>query len=381
MLNLALILSLLAIHEAKKLNIAVVTDTHIGESCNGNLSYEACKPSKALADVVAKMNELRVDGVFITGDITGSALLEEFQMVREILNGLQMPWWPLLGNHDSWPYSSHNGTFNQTDTPIGDQYFADVFGDILKTNGIHDVPDVSATTGWVGEPCLNQNYPTYNSFYHNFEVSFPSFSSKLKIVCLDWVSRKAALPEAGVGPEVELHDFEGGTFQWFNNYLNQLSAGDDKDSKIFIMQHHPFHNRDILDPFGLNRFYNFTFDKYQDSQVQTLMSTYFPNVNKTFIGTHAGHMHRWFSGKAFTQFTASTSEWLTMPAFETPASKGWWVNSDYVSSFQVFQFELLESNEVSLQKSIGYWKVPEKDSEDWQNATWHVKPVNYVPPV
>lgn len=33
----------------------------------------------------------------------------------------------------SWPYNSHpDGTFNQTESPIGDKYFADVFGDIVS---------------------------------------------------------------------------------------------------------------------------------------------------------------------------------------------------------------------------------------------------------
>lgn len=38
----------------------------------------------------------------MTGDITASALLEEFQKAREILDALTVPWWPLLGNHDRY---------------------------------------------------------------------------------------------------------------------------------------------------------------------------------------------------------------------------------------------------------------------------------------
>ena len=42
--------------------------------------------------LVNKMNNLNLDGVFVTGDITSSALKEEFVMARQILNGLKVPW-------------------------------------------------------------------------------------------------------------------------------------------------------------------------------------------------------------------------------------------------------------------------------------------------
>lgn len=88
------------------------------ESCNGILTYEKCKPIRALTDAVQKVNSMSdVDGnchlqksvvydrmlpkgVFVTGDLTASALYEEFFKCREILDQLIVPWWPLLGNHD-----------------------------------------------------------------------------------------------------------------------------------------------------------------------------------------------------------------------------------------------------------------------------------------
>ena len=87
-----------AIALSKRLNIAVVTDVHIGESCGGDLSIEHCKPVRALTDAVNHINSMKsIDGVFATGDLTASALNTEFQKFREIMNGLQVPWWPLLG--------------------------------------------------------------------------------------------------------------------------------------------------------------------------------------------------------------------------------------------------------------------------------------------
>jgi hypothetical protein len=40
-----------------------------------------------------------IDAVFVTGDITASAIIGEFQKAREILDALSIPWWILIGKH------------------------------------------------------------------------------------------------------------------------------------------------------------------------------------------------------------------------------------------------------------------------------------------
>lgn len=189
----------------RNLRVAVVTDTHIGEGCGGNLSIDKCKPVKTLIDAVNQINQMtpKIDAVFVTGDITSSALKEEFQKAKEVLDLLTVPYFPVLGNHDSWPYTHHSdGTFNQTDTPIGDEYFMQQWGDILSGKK-YTGPTAPKVTRWPGSSCLNGDYPTFNSWFHNYVVSFPGMPG-LKMLALDWVSRGAALPEAGVGPEAEV---------------------------------------------------------------------------------------------------------------------------------------------------------------------------------
>jgi hypothetical protein len=169
------------------------------------------------------------------------------------------------------------------------------------------------------------------------------------------VARGAALPEPGVGPEAELHDFECGTLDWLDKELNAIKS-EDASSKLFIVQHHPFHNRAILDPFGNNYGFNFTFDDYQDKRVQDIFSKYF--TPSSFLGVHAGHNHRWFNGTAFTHFTATSSEWETIPEWETPASKGWWLDESFVSSMTIFTFIADQNGKnTRLLSAEGLWRT------------------------
>jgi predicted MPP superfamily phosphohydrolase len=236
---------------AEKLNVVFLTDTHIGENCNGVLDYEVCKPVRALTDAVNKICSLqRVDAVFVTGDLTSSAQQREFEKFNEIMSVLDkgnIPWFPLLGNHDSWPYKKlSDGSFKQTETPEGDQRFARIFKSRLETGYKHH----AFVSNWPNSTCPNQDYKGVQSWFHNFQVTFPDVFPGLSFLALDWTSRKSALPEPGVGPEAELHDFDCGTTDWLSARLSESSDSD----RFFLLQHHPFHNRDSLDPLGHNRY-------------------------------------------------------------------------------------------------------------------------------
>lgn len=349
----------------RDLRIAIVTDTHIGEACNGDLSYDACKPVRTLTEAVEKINSMSpaIDAVFVSGDITSSALHEEFVKSADILSALIPPCFPILGNHDSWPYERHSdGSFNQTETPIGDQYFAEVFGSLLKDGPKGNRGD-AIVSGWPTGTCLNGDFG-FQSWHHNYMVQFNSFPG-LVILGLDWTARGDALPEPGVGPEAELHDYPCGTTDWLSQQLGPLSTASAdavNTTRFFIVQHHPFHNRDVLDPAGKNRFYNFTFDDKQDARVQSLLDDYFPP--SAFLGIQAGHMHRWFNGSAFTKFTAIDDEWAAVPEWETSACKGWAYGEDFVSAISVFHFQRDDETDVPVLGDVRtFWKIP---SGEWR---------------
>ena len=348
------------------LRVVFITDTHIGENCNGDLS-ENCKPVRNLQDSIARVNTLdpQPDAVFISGDITASALPEQFEKAHEILSAIHAPWFPLLGNHDSWPYTkAADGTFNQTDTPIGDEYFSQVFKNQLDGSK-NTVGAGAVVTDWPTSSCINGDYG-YQTWHHNYRVSFPTIMPELTFLALDWSSRGSALPYAGVGPEAELHEYPCGTTEWLTNQLHDISNKQDKDiqaatQKLFLVQHHPFHNRDVLDPVGHNRVYNFTFDDKQLLTVQNILQTGGLNV-KNYLGVQAGHIHRWFNGHAFTKFTATTQEWMNLIEYETSACKGWYADEQFVSSYTMIDF-IYEEGSIPSEGKINshmnqFWRLP-----------------------
>lgn len=70
-------------------------------------------------------------------------------------------------------------------------------------------------------------------------------------------------------------------------------------------------------------------------------------------------------------------EWLSVPEWETPASKGWWLDETFVSSFSVFTFESAMTNvhstgdndddnsHVHLKNVQGFWRPP--PTHEWKD--------------
>jgi len=58
-----------------------------------------------LRHAVGHLNEMHaadpLDGVFISGDLTSSTQLVQFRVMQTLIDPLVMPYFPVLGDHDS----------------------------------------------------------------------------------------------------------------------------------------------------------------------------------------------------------------------------------------------------------------------------------------
>ena len=78
--------------------VAQITDTHIKP--NGRLAYgNVLDSSSLLRRVVKHCNEFnsKIDIVIVTGDLTDSGQLEEYEEFNKIMKDLKIPWFLIQG--------------------------------------------------------------------------------------------------------------------------------------------------------------------------------------------------------------------------------------------------------------------------------------------
>jgi predicted MPP superfamily phosphohydrolase len=113
----------------KSFRFVQLTDLHIGEGMGdygtegfddtapaGDIGVSAQRLREAVNWINANKDPQNIAFVMITGDITDSAERSEFLKAKEILDTLTVPYIPMPGNHDIWPYTA-NG---DAPAPVGD---------------------------------------------------------------------------------------------------------------------------------------------------------------------------------------------------------------------------------------------------------------------
>ncbi|MCX5789813.1 MAG: metallophosphoesterase [Elusimicrobia bacterium] len=238
-------------------NFAQLTDLHIGEGASdyGTPGYDDAPPggdiggpAKTLRAAVewinANKDAERIAFVMVTGDLTASAERSEYLKVKEILDSLSVPYVPLIGNHDVWPYvMTSRTTYEQAPVPLGDRTFNEVFAPTFRKlaaafprwdNGtrLAAVPDKQGS----------------RSYLENFAFSYRGY----RLICLDFNPRSPAgfdfNPEAaihshppGIGPEASLHDVPGGTVSWLRSELANNPVKGTRN--VLLFAHHPLSKR------------------------------------------------------------------------------------------------------------------------------------------
>jgi len=234
---------------SKKVNVttnwsfAIITDLHIGyglpdygregfKSGEGGQEYYLTERLRRIVNWINKhKDEYNLRFVAVLGDISDTAEREELVKAREILEDLSVPYIPIIGNHEVWPYTQRvmeAGEFNPDDRKhpealayprigenLGDEYFEEVFSEQFE--------ELSKFFGnsWDKqehyEPPYLQNY--------RFEYQGMPF------VCLDFAWRVRP-----GDPHGALAYCYYDTLQWFDKVLEE-----NEGETVIVLTHYPLY--------------------------------------------------------------------------------------------------------------------------------------------
>ena len=266
-----------------KFSFVHITDTHIGEGISdyGTPGFyndtmpvsDNSKPAKALVQAVNWINlheqEKNIKFVLVSGDLTGSAEKSEFMKFKQIMSGLNVPYVPVIGNHDIWPYVRY-----QTEAAYasGDSIMNEIFEDVYDKGKLY-------FNNWNDGTRLTRTFnpeTQMESYLQNFSFEYDNFV----FYALDFNPRyHVNKPEPGIGPEAQLMDWNGGTFNWLKNDL--ANNPNKRNHNVCFISHHPATDN-IL--FILSNFV-FALDEY--NKIITGLTPYKNNLGLWM----AGHIH------------------------------------------------------------------------------------------
>ena len=209
---------------------AIITDSHIGYAIydygttgwnDTPYGYTQGTAAEYLRREVNWINahkgQYNIRFVIHIGDITDSAERSEFLKAKEILDDLEVPYIPIMGNHDILPYIGDEFSFVNAPPNYLIQFFQETFE--VQFFLLSGILANWKKQDWPGSE-KNENYYFDYMHYH--------------FICQDYNSREyALLAYPGVKPEADLH----GTGDWMLGHLNNYwNMGDDN---VLLFAHHP----------------------------------------------------------------------------------------------------------------------------------------------
>ena len=263
-------------------SFATMNDTHLGSYRDGNENGKDDN-TELVEQVIEEINDMDVAFTIIKGDITHHGLLSEFGKSKDALDNLTQDYYPLIGNHDIW---AHDESSNVDIEPMGDQYFQDVFGDMLNAAGVQFPSE--------------EELSTYYSFVYE----------GYRFINMDSVSRWAApLDNPGGWPGGV---FLEGELEWLENELAQATLANEH---VMIFMHHPCtetSDNTSIWPFIM------TLDNYEATGFRELIGNY-----ENVVGVFSGHTHR-----SLVTYASETGQ---LPYSETVST------SDYPCGYNVYK--------------------------------------------
>lgn len=280
-------------------SFAIVTDMHVGDGLpdHGTPGYDdsgetpndaADNDLEAVLKVNAAKDAYDIRFVLVLGDLTDSGERSEMVSAGAVLGHLEVPWFPILGNHDTWPYVWNGDVFEETTGPIGDRFFIEVYADRFAAMD-KDFDEVVAPASCEVLDQVTQDIPPC---LINFAFSYQG----VRFICLDFNTRLPAPPQyPGIGPEADLFDMPSGTWQFF---LSQLMAH--AESPILVFSHHPLAP---LEAFA------FTAAQYELMQSEVEETPGGSSVQAYFAGhIHVNSTDFTFAGRPVVMTAASKSD-------------------------------------------------------------------------
>ncbi len=266
-----------------KFSFVHISDTHIGEGqgdygtpgfYNDTMPInDNSKPARALQEAVKWINfheqDKNIKFVLVSGDLTGSAEKSEFMKFKEIMSDLNVPYVPIIGNHDVWPYVRYQ---DEAPYATGDSIMNEVFADVYDRGKLffdywNDGTRLKRT--------LNPE-TGLESYLQNFSFEYDDFI----FYALDFNPRyHVNKPEPGIGPEAQLMEWNGGTFDWLKK---DLATNPNKKTKnVCFVSHHPATDNILVQ---LSNFV-FNMDEYNK-----IINAFMPYKNNLALWM-AGHIH------------------------------------------------------------------------------------------
>jgi parallel beta-helix repeat protein len=257
-------------------SFAIVTDIHMGytkpdygangyDDRTGGPSEDYFLTERLRGIVSWINNHPEIHFVVVLGDIADTAEYSEFLTARDILNGLDVPYIPLIGNHDVWPYTQPDGSIYfdlrfmipdhyYADHYYGEQYFEEVFWNTPMSRPNTDLINHLFGNSWERQMRQQPNNNQYS--LQNYAWTYRG----IKFLALDFVDRSR---HSG-GPELHKE-----TATWLRIKLEQ-------DESTILLSHHPI----LLSGF------DFGYSEAED------LNTIFDEKKSNILSSFAGHNHR-----------------------------------------------------------------------------------------